>query len=136
LNEEGPSLAPGPYSPEIRVRVEDLAPPRPIGYLDAAADARGVRLHWENLSQEEKLAGYRVYRRLVTETTFRPIGGLLQGNVYLDPEVQPGETAYYQVTAVDDSPAANESRPSPVASVLAAPLEDEPVRPEAIDPGL
>jgi hypothetical protein len=136
LAEENASLAPGPFSSEIRVRVEDLEPPRPIGYLDAAMADQGVRLRWESLSQEESLAGYRVYRRLANETTFRGIGGLIKDNVYVDAEVKSGETAYYQVTAVDSSPAANESRPSPVASVLSAPTEAEPEKPDIADPGL
>ncbi|MDR2142583.1 MAG: hypothetical protein LBR11_12520 [Deltaproteobacteria bacterium] len=133
--EEG--SAPGPFSPEIQVLVEDTTPPRPVGFLDAALAEGGVRLRWESLALEETgLAGYRVYRRLEGETTFRPLGGLTQGNTYLDSEVQPGQTAYYQVTAVDSSPRANESRPSPVASALAAPPEEEPTKPEVRDPGL
>ena len=77
-----------------------------------------------------------MYRRLANETTFRGIGGLIKDNVYVDSEVKSGETAYYQVTAVDSSPAANESRPSPVASALAAPTEAEPEKPDLSDPGL
>ncbi|MDR2422339.1 MAG: hypothetical protein LBE01_03075 [Deltaproteobacteria bacterium] len=136
LAEDGQSLAPGPFSPEIRASVEDLLPPRPIGFLDAAMAQGGVRLRWENLAQEDRLAGYRLYRRLAGESSFRPVGGLIQGNSYLDGGVGPGETAYYQVTAVDASPAANESRPSPVASVMAAPEEEELRRPDLADPGL
>ncbi|MDR1577384.1 MAG: hypothetical protein LBT86_04030 [Deltaproteobacteria bacterium] len=137
LVETGQSLTPGPFGPEIIVKVEDLSPPRPIGFLDAAyAPGGGVSLRWENLALEEELAGYRVYRRLAKESAFQAIAGLISDNQYHDSGVNSGETAYYQVTAVDRSPAANESRPSPIASVLAAPEESEPERPPTLDPGL
>jgi hypothetical protein len=54
---EAQSLAPGPFSPEMAAKVEDLAPPRPVGYLDAASAEGGVSLRWESLAPEEKLAG-------------------------------------------------------------------------------
>jgi hypothetical protein len=136
LNELGESFAPGPFAPEQIVKVVDQTPPRPIAFLDASATPQGVSLRWESLALEEEVAGYRVYRRLAGQTTFVLIGDLVAENIFLDSGVKPGETAYYQVTAVDKSPAANESRPSPEASVLTIPEESEPDRPPIIDPGL
>jgi hypothetical protein len=136
LSLEGDSLTPGPFSREIQVRIEDLTPPRPVGFLDASMSDSGVSLRWENLSEDNEVAGYRVYRRLAGETGFKLISGLVPVNVYTDNGVKPGETAYYEVTAVDKSPAANESRPSPTASVLAAVTDVEPEKPVLVDPGL
>ncbi|MDR1394683.1 MAG: fibronectin type III domain-containing protein [Deltaproteobacteria bacterium] len=137
MSQEGQSRVPGPFSREITVRPEDLLPPRPVGFLDASADAGGVRLRWENLSLEEDVAGYRVYRRLEGRTSWTLISpALIEGNTFLDTGLEPGQTAWYQVTAVDRSPAANESRPSPEASVLAAAPEEDVRRPDTYDPGL
>ncbi|MDR1083766.1 MAG: hypothetical protein LBP22_02650 [Deltaproteobacteria bacterium] len=134
---EGQSSVPGPFTSEIRVRVEDLLPPRPIGFLDASPAPNGVSLRWENLSLEESIAGYRVYRRRAQDSGFILISGLIKTNTYLDTGIMPEETVFYRVTSVDNSPSANESRPSPEVSVLTVnQTEPEPVRPEVVDPGL
>lgn len=113
----------GPWSPEIAVKVIDVTPPNPPGYLDAALAADGVRLAWENLAFNPDVAGYRVYRQLSGEAGFTRLGPpLLKENVFFDPiGLSPGVTARYQVTAVDGSPRANESLPSPGVDVLLDP---------------
>ncbi|MDR1045141.1 MAG: lipoprotein [Candidatus Adiutrix sp.] len=118
----------GPWSTERTVRVIDLTPPPPPGHLDAALDVDGVRLNWENVAFEPDLAGYRLYRRIEGEAGFTRIGpDLIRGNSYRDPIRQRGgESVRYQVTAVDSSPQANESQPSPTADVYL----DPPVSPE------
>jgi len=113
----------GPWSREIKVNVIDVTPPNPPGYLDAALADNGVRLAWENLVFNPDVAGYRLYRQLSGEAGFTRLGPpLLTENVFFDPiKLAPGVTARYQVTAVDGSPRANESPPSPGADVLLDP---------------
>ncbi|KXS56731.1 MAG: hypothetical protein AMR96_00880 [Candidatus Adiutrix intracellularis] len=122
----------GPWSREFSIRVIDVTPPNPPVYLDAALDTSGVRLIWEDLTLDPDVAGYRVYRQKPGESDFillTPV--LLQRNTYLDKIFLESEGIIrYQVTAVDRSSKANESRPSPVADVYLDPLVDVPTRPE------
>lgn len=132
VSQKGETLAVGPWSPERAVRVADITPPNPPGYLDAALAGSGVRLSWESLAFDPDLAGYRVYRRVSGEEGFKRISGpLLSENTFFDPiKLNPEITAEYRVTSVDRSPAANESGPSPIAGlILEAPVTAEP-RPE------
>lgn len=126
----GETRIPGPYSPEYRVKVIDFTPPAPPARLYAAAGARGVRLNWDD-SPDPDLAGYRVYRRLEGQENFSPVGpALIPENAFLDLEASPEKTVYYQVTAIDNSPRANESAPSPPVMVRpVAPLAPVPPRP-------
>ena len=116
----------GPWSKEMRIRVIDLTPPNPPGYLDAGLAAGGVRLSWESLAADPGVAGYRVYRQRAGEE--KPVlltPNLLSESSFFDPVTGTGpETLRYQVTAVDRSPRANESRPSPPADVSLESLED------------
>lgn len=128
----GGSARPGPWSREFTVKVIDLVPPNPPGYLDAALDRGGVKLSWESLAFDPELAGYRVYRQISGEPGFTRIGpALLKVNTFFDPiALQTGVTARYQVTSVDKSPRANESRPSPGADVYLDPPVEPLPRPE------
>ena len=78
------------------------------------------------------MAGYRVYRRRPGEPemvllTPKP----LRENIFFYPVPSAGEgLVRYQVTAVDGSPRANESRPSPAAEVRLDPPGDEPAGPQ------
>ncbi len=123
---------PGPWSKEMTVRVVDVVPPNPPGYLDAAMAKGGVRLTWESLAFDPDLAGYRVYRQLSGEPGFTRVGpALVKENTFFDPVgFKPGVTARYQVTAVDKSPRANESQPSPGADVYLDPPVEPAARPE------
>jgi hypothetical protein len=131
----GEGSAPGPWSPELSVKVEDTVPPRPIAYLDAAIAPEGILLKWEALSQEDDIKGYRLYRRVGEDGTFKPIGGLIKGVSYLDRDVVPGTDYRYQVTSVDNSPRANESLPSPEASVEVESEETPVEKPDLSDLG-
>lgn len=113
------SSIPGPWSREITVRVIDVTPPNPPGYVDAALTPKGVSLKWESQSFDPDLAGYRVYRRLSGEENFTLLNSsLLKKNEFFDPVTpQPGASVRYQVTSVDGSPRANESLPSPDVDV-------------------
>ena len=116
----------GPWSKEFKIRVIDLTPPPPPGHLDAVLTTGGVRLAWESLALDPDVAGYRVYRQLTGED--KPVlltPTLLKENIFFDPAPETGtESLRYQVTAVDGSPQANESRPSPVAEVFLEPRAD------------
>jgi hypothetical protein len=122
----------GPWSREFSVRVMDVTPPNPPGYLDAVLDTSGVRLTWESLTLDPDVAGYRVYRQKPGEPGFVLLTPVpLRENTYLDKiSLESEGTARYQVTAVDRSPKANESRPSPAADVYLDPPADAPTRPE------
>lgn len=129
---KGDSARPGPWSREAAVTVADVVPPPPPGYLDAALADGGVRLSWESVAFDPDLAGYRVYRQLTGEAGFtRLTPGLVKENKFFDPiKLKDGVVARYQVTAVDRSPRANESRPSPGADVYLDPPPEYIPRPE------
>ena len=96
----------------VAAKPEDTTPPSPPRNLVAVPVAGGVRLAWEP-SPDVDVAGYLVYR------TTRAGGGYARlspspqpGTTFTDSQVRRGETYFYQVTAVDRSPRANESVPS------------------------
>jgi uncharacterized protein len=90
----------------------DLTPPPPVLNPVAAPTVRGVELRWE-ASPAPDLAGYRVYRRRGDEATYTLLTpALVPQPYYVDEAVSRGQTYFYYVTAVDDSPRANESLPS------------------------
>jgi fibronectin type 3 domain-containing protein len=79
--------------------------------------SQGVELRWE-LSPAPDVAGYRVYRRSSGEEKFtRLTPELLKKPYFVDAQVRRGQTYHYSVTAVDDSPRANESLPSETMSI-------------------
>ncbi|MGL4208304.1 MAG: fibronectin type III domain-containing protein [Candidatus Adiutrix sp.] len=115
------SLVPGPWSPEIAVKVINLVAPNPPAYLDAALGAARVRLSWESMFYDPNLAFYRLYRKLSGEDDFALLTETRE-NIFTDtPILETGLKAYYYVTAVDNSSRANESAPSPIAEVLLEP---------------
>jgi fibronectin type 3 domain-containing protein len=76
-----------------------------------------VELRWDP-SPVPDLAGYRVYRRAAGEAKFTLLTPELLKKPYLvDEGVQRGRTYHYYVTAVDNTPRANESLPSEQAAV-------------------
>ena len=104
---------PGPPSTPVSVAVADLTPPPPPVNVYAASVRDGVNLSWPVVSASD-LAGYRVWRRQEANPSFKVItSGVIVQNIFLDTTVVAGETYRYRVTAVDTSPEANESRPSP-----------------------
>jgi hypothetical protein len=91
-------------------------PPPPLGLLGVST-SQGVALRWES-SPVPDLAGYRVYRRTAGEEKFSLLTPELLKQPYLvDSRVKRGQTYHYCVTAVDDSPRANESLPSEAAEI-------------------
>jgi hypothetical protein len=104
-------------TPSRSARPEKLTPPPPLLNLLAVATSEGVALRWEP-SPVPDLAGYRVYRRAPAEEKFtRLTPELLTKPYFVDSRVSRGQTYYYYVTAVDNSPRANESLPSEEAEI-------------------
>ena len=95
---------------------DTAAPAAPLG-LSASLQGNGsVRVRW-NPNPEPDLAGYSIYRSLAAGGPFVALNGaLLTGSEFVDTTIPAGtETAWYQVTASDDS--GNESARSNVLSV-------------------
>ncbi len=96
---------------------EKRTPPPPVLNLLAVPTSQGVELRWE-ASPLTDVAGYRVYRRLTgEEKNIRLTPELVTKHYFVDAQVTRGQTYHYYVTAVDDSPRANESLPSEVAAI-------------------
>lgn len=131
---------PGPWTTETSLRIEDTLPPPPPSYLDAGLSPEGVRLVWESLAERGDVAGYRLYRQEVGSGGYRPLGDLTDSNVFVDRSAATGRSYRYRVTAVDTSPRANESAPSPEAEVLSESPEEAGEagvpRPDMADPGI
>lgn len=104
-------------SPTRTAMPEKHTPPPPVLNLLAVATSQGVALRWEP-SPAPDLAGYRAYRRVSGVEKFTLLTpDLLQKPYFVDSQVASGKTYHYYVTAVDDTPRANESLPSEVASI-------------------
>ncbi|MDR1042096.1 MAG: hypothetical protein LBR80_18385 [Deltaproteobacteria bacterium] len=135
IRSSGESRVPGPWSREIAVAVEDTLAPSPVSHLDASLSPEGVVLRWESLSGEPGIAGYHVYRRVGPEGAFERVGGLHTENFFVDRDAPAEGDLRYMVTAVDDSPRANESLGSPEASVFREPDEVPVEKPDLRDLG-
>jgi uncharacterized protein len=91
---------------------EKRTPPPPVMHVLAVATSQGVELRWEE-SLLPDVAGYRVYRRAGGEEKYaRLTEELVKKPYFVDHRVKRGQAYHYYVTAVDDSPRANESLPS------------------------
>jgi fibronectin type 3 domain-containing protein len=102
-------------SPTRVAMPEKRTPPPPVLSLLVVPTSQGVELRWE-LSPASDVAGYRVYRRRTGEEKYtRLTPELVTKPYFVDSQVTRGQTYYYYVTAVDDSPRANESMPSETA---------------------
>ena len=106
------SLIEGTSSSTLSLVPQDTTPPLPPRGLSAVPTASGIELQWEPNSDPD-LLGYLVYRgkgpgsdsQLLTPEPITP-------NRYRDPSARPGTPYRYRVSAVDRSPARNESEPS------------------------
>ncbi len=113
----GGDLLASPDSPTQVAMPEKRTPPPPVTNLLVVATSQGVELRWE-LSPAPDVAGYRIYRRLTGEEKYIRLNKeLVKKPYYVDSQVQRGQTYYYYVTAVDDSPRANESLPTEAVAV-------------------
>jgi hypothetical protein len=93
-----------------------LAIQPPVGLVSRTGD-RSVVLHWDK-NAEATLSGYRVYRSLSSggPFTLQNSSSLLTSPVYCDLTVNNGQTNFYYVTAVSNTP--QESAPSATLSAL------------------
>jgi uncharacterized protein len=104
-------------SPTRMAMPEKRTPPPPVLNLLVVPTSQGVELRWE-LSPVPDVAGYRVYRRLTGEEQYtRLTPELVKRPYFVDSQVSRGQTYHYYVTAVDDSPRANESLPSETVAI-------------------
>ena len=108
------------YSNEDSVFPRDSnAPAKPLG-LDATGGDAFVSLVW-NDNNEPDLAGYNVYRSMVSGGPYSQIAGGIEPNSYTNNGLGKGKTYYYVVKAVDTS--LNLSMASDAASAI--PLDDD-----------
>jgi len=104
-------------SPTQVAMPEKRNPPPPVQNALVVVTSQGVELRWEE-SPAPDVAGYRVYRRGTGEEKYtRLTPELIKKPYFVDAQVRRGQTYHYYVTAVDDSPRANESLPSETAAV-------------------
>jgi uncharacterized protein len=104
-------------SPTQKAMPEKRTPPPPLLNVLAVGTSQGVEIRWEP-SPVPDLAGYQVYRRISGEEKYTQLTReLVQKPYYVDSQARRGQTYHYYVTAVDDSPRANESMPSETAAV-------------------
>jgi hypothetical protein len=97
----------GPLSDPVRVEANDVFPPAvPTGLaaVATAADSTtvpSIDLSWQPIAESD-LAGYAVYRREGDEAWQRISSPQpVVGPGFHDPQVQPGHTYHYAVTAID-----------------------------------
>jgi len=104
-------------SPTRIAMPEKRTPPPPVQNVLVVATSQGVELRWEE-SPVPDVAGYRVLRRSSGEEKYTLLTpDLAKKPYFVDARVNRGQTYHYYVTAVDDSPRANESLPSETMSV-------------------
>jgi hypothetical protein len=95
---------------------EDTTPPAQPRGLVAVLAGSTVRLAWQAVPDAD-VAGYLVYRSTTAGRGHAKLTAAPQSTTtYVDTDVRPGQSYFYQVTAVDRSKRANESVPSPEAS--------------------
>ncbi|HIC92239.1 MAG TPA: hypothetical protein EYP21_09330 [Syntrophaceae bacterium] len=99
-------------SEEIEAIPIDLKPPAPPKDLVAIPFDWGIELRWER-NKEPDVLGYYIYRRAEGEIFSKRINDQIVTEVrYRDKRVSPNNKYHYSVTALDNSPQRNESRPS------------------------
>jgi hypothetical protein len=104
-------------SPTQIAMPEKRNPPPPVTNVLVVATSQGVELRWEE-SPAPDVAGYRVYRRSTGEEKYTRLNPeLIKKPYFVDAQVKRGQTYHYYVTAVDDSPRANESLPAETMSI-------------------
>ncbi len=106
------TLIESPPSNEIIVIPNDRVPPEPPRGLVAVPGKEGIILKWD-AGMESDLAGYNIYRRRMGEKSWKKLNKeIIKTTTFKDKTVKKGIVYYYYITAVDNSPATNESDPS------------------------
>ncbi len=108
----------GAFSRVVQANSVDRTPPQPPTNVKTARTASLIKVYWDKNSEKD-LAGYRVYRRLGTETDVKMIGRVMAPyNIYDDKNApEKGVEVYYSVTAFDRSVPPNESHRSVEATL-------------------
>jgi len=108
----GPGGAQSQPSAVATATPEDATPPAQPRGLVAVLAGPTVRLAWQAVPDPD-VAGYLVYRSTTAGRGHAPLTPTPQvGTTYVDPDVRPGQTYFYVVTAVDRAKRRNESVPS------------------------
>jgi fibronectin type 3 domain-containing protein len=108
----GPGGAQSGSSAVVSATPEDSTPPAQPRGLVAVLAGSTVRLAWQAVPDPD-VAGYVVYRSMTAGRGHARLVTAPQGaTTYVDMDVQPGQTYFYVVTAVDRAKRANESVPS------------------------
>ena len=96
--------------------VDRTPPGTPIG-VRASATAAGNKIFWERPDDPE-VAGHRVYRRSKDQSAVEMIGEVnMPSSIFVDKSAPEDSRPFYSVTAIDAAEPANESKPSPEATV-------------------
>ncbi len=99
----------GGISENILAVPVDLSPPPAPVNLVATRMNSGIKLYWQQVNSDD-LKGYRVYRRLASETKLSLIAELAGNEAgYVDTDAASNVRYYYAVTAIDWAKPANES---------------------------
>ena len=75
------------------------SPTSPSASIDA--DNKRITIAWTDASNDE--TGFKVYRKLSSETEYSLLTALIGETSYADPNVTENLTAYYQITAYNDN---------------------------------
>ena len=105
-------------SAEASITPIDKFPPAAPSGLRSSAAVNSIELAWDR-SNEPDLAGYRIYRVIVTAAAAAPLEKLADiGQIpsYSDRNVEHGKTYRYALTAIDR--AGNESPQTPLVEVV------------------
>ncbi len=103
------TLIESPPSNEIIVVPNDRVPPEPPRGLVAIPEKEGIVLKWD-AGMESDLAGYNIYRKRMGEKSWKKLNKeIVKATTFKDSSVKKGIIYYYYITAVDNSPATNES---------------------------
>lgn len=103
-------IYPGQPSRIVFATPQDKTPPAPPRQVDCMAGSDGIKIVWQ-VSAEEDLAGYRIYRRSADSKTPVMIGEIgLAWHIFTDVNLPGGDAVwYYSVTTIDRAEPPNES---------------------------
>ena len=95
----------------------DLTPPDVPSGVRASSTAAGIRVFWDR-PDDPGIAAHRVYRRTKGQSAPEMIGEVnMPASIFVDKSAPEGSKPFYSVTAIDGAEPANESKPSPEATV-------------------